>query len=119
MGICASANYNLILQYGIELTYPEPVAYMAGINGIAQQLTGVIVIEIGQTIISQFSVDKYEAITGGLYANIFNCGLLFVAVIIQFFVRNEQRRQNINGTLVQCCQNLARIRSKLNHKISL
>ena len=90
MGICASANYNLILQYGIELTYPEPVAYMAGINAIAQQLTGVIVIEIGQTIISQFSVGNHEAITGGLYANIFNCGLLFVAVIIQFFVINEK-----------------------------
>ena len=105
MGICASANYNLILQYGIELTYPEPVAYMAGINAIAQHLTGVIVIQIGQTIISQFSEDKYEGITGGLYTNIFNCGLLFVAVIIQFFVRDENRRENINGTLVQCCQN--------------
>ena len=105
MGICASANYNLILQYGIELTYPEPVAYMAGINGIAQQLSGVIVIQIGQSIISQFSDDKYEGTTGGLYANIFNCGLLSVALIFQFFVRSERRRQIINETLVKCCQN--------------
>ena len=104
MGICASANSNLILQYGIELTYPEPVAYIAGINGIAQQLCGVIIVQIGQSIISQFSADKYEAITGGLYANIFNCGLLYVAVIIQFFVTCENRREEINCTLAQCCQ---------------
>ena len=95
-------------QYGIELTYPNPVQYMAGLNGLVQQLLAVIVVQIGQSIISKFSAVEYASTTGGLAANIFNCALLLVAVIMQLFVKQDLRRDRIN-----CIASLKRRRSTM------
>lgn len=97
MGICVCANYNLMWQYGIELTYPEPVQYMAGLGGMIQQLLGVIVTQIGQSILSKFSVLKYTSTTGGLATNSFNCALLLIAFSMQLFVKADLRRDRIES----------------------
>ena len=40
--------FNLLLQFGIELTYPESVTIMVGLNGLIQQLFGVVITQIGK-----------------------------------------------------------------------
>ena len=48
LGICGTAMINLTVQYGIELTYPQPVPVMAGLTCLFAQLFGFIVTELGK-----------------------------------------------------------------------
>jgi len=43
IGICGTSNMNLIIQYGIELTYPQSVPVMAVLSCCSQHLFNLIV----------------------------------------------------------------------------
>lgn len=104
IGACCSATFNLILQYEIELTYPESITIMAGVNALFQQLCGVILTSIGQAIIS---ANEEEPTRGSTLTNIMFCVALVVSILLQLFVKEDLRRQRAEGTANNGMENTA------------
>jgi len=64
IGACCSSMFNLLLQFGIELTYPESITVMVGLNGLIQQILGVVITQIGNSI--KFCKTKWRYTVYGL-----------------------------------------------------
>ena len=72
LGICGTAMINLTVQYGIELTYPQPVPVMAGLTCLFAQLFGLVVTELGKYRLShlKFNREGSHARQKSVYLNI-------------------------------------------------
>ena len=89
IGGCVSSSFTLVIEYTIELTYPESITIMLGINSLFQQIFGIILTTIGQYFISS----NDDKIKGGTFANITFCSALGIASLLQVFVKEDLRRQ--------------------------
>jgi len=81
---------NLVIQYGIELTYPQSVPVMAALSCYSQQIFGLLVTQVGQTIFTNIEEN------GTKIANITFCCILGVAAITQMIVKEDLKRQNFD-----------------------
>jgi len=96
VGAGCSSMFNLLLQFGIELTYPESVTIMVGLNGLIQQLFGVVITQIGQVLISNDDAGEDEngclSTKGATNANISFLCWLGLAILLQVFIKEDLKR---------------------------
>jgi len=89
--IAGVTNMGLPVQYGIELTYPEPVPVMVGILTVVQWSMMLILTNVGQALIEHPNLEN-----GGMVTTIVYCCLLCLSIIIQIPVKERLNREDAN-----------------------
>jgi len=91
IGIAGVTNMGLPVQFGIELTYPQPVPVMIGVITIIHWGMMIVLTNMGQALIGNPKLEN-----GGMVTNIVYCCLLCVSIIIQIPVKERLNRENAN-----------------------